>query len=311
MTALILGETGVGKELVARTLHARSERRERPLVKVNCSTLPAELIESELFGHEKGAFTDATGRQIGRFELADGATIFLDEIGDLPLGLQVKLLRVLQDGEFERLGNAKTIRVNVRVLAATNRDLAGAVRRGRFRADLYYRLAVYPIHVPPLRERQADISLLARAFLMEANRRLGRTFGEIPEYVLGALRHYDWPGNVRELQNVIERAAVISSGGVLQLPEGLELSSSSRAEPEVDLGDGAIDGPSEQELTLEQLERAHIVQILEQTRWRIEGPRGGAAMLGLNPSTLRSRMQKLGISRPIQSGRAAFPGMKP
>ena len=219
MTVLILGETGTGKELVARAVHGQSARRERPLVKVNCSALPGELIESELFGHEKGAFTGATGRQVGRFELADGGTIFLDEVGDLPLKLQAKLLRVLQEGEFERLGSGKTIKVDVRVIAATNRDLMQAVQRGRFRMDLYYRLNVYPIGLPPLRERREDIGLLAEIFLREASRRLGRLFDPISEEVLAALRRYDWPGNVRELQNVIERAAVISAGRRLKLPE--------------------------------------------------------------------------------------------
>ena len=220
MTVLVLGETGTGKELVARAVHGQSERRERPLVKVNCSALPGELIESELFGHEKGAFTGATGRQVGRFELADGGTIFLDEVGDLPLKLQAKLLRVLQEGEFERLGSGKTIKVDVRVIAATNRDLLQAVQRGRFRVDLYYRLNVYPIRLPPLREREEDIGLLAGVFLREASRRLGRLFEPISEEVLAALKRYEWPGNVRELQNVIERAAVVSIGRRLQLPEG-------------------------------------------------------------------------------------------
>ena len=220
MTVLILGETGTGKELVARAVHGQSARRERPLVKVNCSALPGELIESELFGHEKGAFTGATGRQVGRFELADGGTIFLDEVGDLPLKLQAKLLRVLQEGEFERLGSGKTIKVDVRVIAATNRNLVEGMQRGSFRPDLYYRLAVYPIGLPPLRERREDIGLLAEVFLREASRRLGRLFDPISEEVLAALRRYEWPGNIRELQNVIERAAVISIGRWFQLPEG-------------------------------------------------------------------------------------------
>jgi transcriptional regulator with GAF, ATPase, and Fis domain len=219
VTVLVLGETGTGKELVARGVHGQSLRRERPLVKVNCSALPGELIESELFGHEKGAFTGATGRQVGRFELADGGTIFLDEIGDLPLKLQAKLLRVLQEGEFERLGSGKTIKVKVRVIAATNRDLLQAVQKGRFRLDLYYRLNVYPIVLPLLRERQEDIGMLAQTFLREASRRLGRLFDPISQNVLQALKTYYWPGNVRELQNVIERAAVLSQGRLLELPE--------------------------------------------------------------------------------------------
>jgi PAS domain S-box-containing protein len=296
MTVLVLGETGTGKELVARAIHAKSLRREKPLVKVNCSALPGELIESELFGHEKGAFTGATGRQVGRFELADGGTIFLDEVGDLPLKLQAKLLRVLQEGEFERLGSGKTIKVDVRVIAATNRDLVEGMQRGSFRPDLYYRLAVYPIRLPALRERREDIGLLAAAFLREASRRLGRVFDAIPAEVLEALREYGWPGNVRELQNVIERAAVISTGHRLQLPEGWGVSLmpvSSTTVVEV----GHAVSPPGRETTLQELERNHILQILQQTGWRVEGPKGAASILGLNPSTLRSRMHKLGIRR--------------
>jgi PAS domain S-box-containing protein len=299
MAVLILGETGTGKELVARAVHARSARRERPLVKVNCSALPSELIESELFGHEKGSFTGASARQIGRFELADRGTIFLDEIGDLPLSLQAKLLRVLQEGEFERLGSSKTIRANVRVIAATNRDLSEAMREGSFRSDLYYRLAVYPIQMPPLRERKEDIGLLVQAFLEEASRRLGRSFEAIPRRVLETLERYDWPGNVRELQNVIERAVVTSTGRELQLPEGWEsISLGSYSGVKLGVNAGISDyEPSAREATLEEFERKHIVQVLEQTRWRIEGPKGAAVILGLNPSTLRSRMHKLGIVR--------------
>ena len=300
MTVLILGETGTGKELVARAVHEKSGRRDRPLVKVNCSALPGELIESELFGHEKGAFTGATGRQVGRFELADGATIFLDEVAELPLRLQAKLLRVLQEGEFERLGSGKTIKVDVRVIAATNRNLAEAIQEQRFRLDLYYRLNVYPIQLPPLRERGDDIALLAEMFVTEAARRLGRVFEPIPEDVLEALRRYEWPGNVRELQNVIERTAVTSAGAVLRLPEGWELllSPSSGAptavrETRMNSGTGGI-----RESTLEQLHRKRILEVLSQTGWRIEGPKGAAVILGLNPSTLRSRMQKLGIQKP-------------
>jgi transcriptional regulator with GAF, ATPase, and Fis domain len=266
------------------------------LVKVNCSALPGELIESELFGHEKGAFTGATGRQVGRFELADGGTIFLDEVGDLPLKLQAKLLRVLQEGEFERLGSGKTIKVDVRVIAATNRDLMQAVQRGRFRMDLYYRLNVYPIGLPPLRERREDIGLLAEIFLREASRRLGRLFDPISGEVLTALRGYDWPGNVRELQNVIERAAVISTGRRLKLPEEWAVSFEALSRTEAAEASRAIEARP-REATLEELERSHILQVLQQTRWRVEGPKGAAAVLGLNPSTLRSRMHKLGIRR--------------
>jgi formate hydrogenlyase transcriptional activator len=296
MTVLVLGETGTGKELVARAVHGQSGRRERPLVKVNCSALPGELIENELFGHEKGAFTGATGRQVGRFELAVGGAIFLDEVGDLQLKLQAKLLRVLQEGEFERLGSGKTIKVNVRVIAATNRDLWQAVQRGRFRADLYYRLAVYPIRLPPLRERREDIGLLAEVFLREAGRRLGRIFEPISEEVLEALRRYEWPGNVRELQNVIERAAVVSAGRSLQLPEQWAVPFGPISTTEAAEASRVINSPS-REATLEQHERSHILQILHQTAWRVEGPKGAAMILGLNPSTLRSRMQKLGIRR--------------
>jgi len=296
MTVLVLGETGTGKELVARAVHERSMRRERPLVKVNCSALPGELIESELFGHEKGAFTGATGRQFGRFELADGGTIFLDEVGDLPLKLQAKLLRVLQEGEFERLGSGKTIKVDVRVIAATNRDLLQAVQRGRFRVDLYYRLNVYPIGLPPLRERREDIGLLAEVFLREASRRLGRLFDPISEEVLETLGRYEWPGNIRELQNVIERAAVVSVGRRFQLPEGWAVSLEPLSNAETAEVRRAIES-APREATLEELERGHILQVLQQTRWRVEGPKGAAAVLGLNPSTLRSRMHKLGIRR--------------
>jgi transcriptional regulator with GAF, ATPase, and Fis domain len=305
MTVLVLGETGTGKELVARAIHAKSLRREKPLVKVNCSALPGELIESELFGHEKGAFTGATGRQVGRFELADGGTIFLDEVGDLPLKLQAKLLRVLQEGEFERLGSGKTIKVDVRVIAATNRDLVEGMQRGSFRPDLYYRLAVYPIRLPALRERREDIGLLAAAFLREASRRLGRVFDAIPAEVLEALREYGWPGNVRELQNVIERAAVISTGHRLQLPEGWaspDVWKSAPTTPVLAMGCAPENSHSPSpESSLDEVGRNYILQILQQTGWRVEGPRGAARILGLNPSTLRSRMLKLGIQRPSRS----------
>src|SRR5262245_4019894 len=307
MTVLIVGETGTGKELVARAVHGQSGRRERPLVKVNCLALPGELIESELFGHEKGAFTGATGRQVGRFELADGGTIFLDEVGDLPLKLQAKLLRVLQEGEFERLGSGKTIKVDVRVIAATNRNLMQAVQRGRFRMDLYYRLNVYPIGLPPLRERREDIGFLAEVFLGEASRRLGRLFDPISEEVLAALERYEWPGNIRELQNVIERAAVISNGRWFQLPEGWASSeiwkpaTTSSAPP---IGGAELhknDNRPSRENSLDEVGRNYILQILQQTGWRVEGPKGAATILGLNPSTLRSRMLKLGVRRPSRS----------
>ena len=294
-TVLILGETGTGKELVARAIYTGSARNQRPLIKVNCSALPAELMEAELFGHERGAFTGALAKRIGRFELADGGTIFLDEIGDLPLSLQAKLLRVLQEGEFERLGSSKTMRGNVRVIAATNRDLSEAIRKGEFRADLYYRLAVYPISIPPLRERKEDIELLAVSFLKEASRRLGRSFEGMPRRVLKALEHYDWPGNIRELQNVIERAAVTCTGQVFQLPE--EWHEAVRRKENF-AQNGLLDSISDPVgFTLDGLERAHIIHILNRTHWRIEGPKGAAVMLGLRPSTLRSRMRKFAISR--------------
>jgi transcriptional regulator with GAF, ATPase, and Fis domain len=295
-TVLILGETGTGKELLARAIHARSKRSDRPLLKVNCAALPASLIESELFGHEKGAFTGAATKRVGRFELADGATIFLDEIGELPLELQAKLLRVLQEGEFERLGSSKTIKTDVRLIAATNRDLRRAIEERKFREDLYYRLNVYPITLPPLRARKEDIASLALDFLTESSRRLGKSLSGLPQRVLDALQQYDWPGNVRELQNVIERAALVSTGRVLRLPE--------RWAPPCfqDSADDATSGSSENgsefhRLTLEELERDHVLRILKQTHWRIEGPAGAAAILGIHPSTLRSRMHKLGIRR--------------
>jgi transcriptional regulator with GAF, ATPase, and Fis domain len=294
-TVLLLGETGTGKELLARAIHAWSKRNERSLVKVNCAALPASLIESELFGHERGAFTGAGARRVGRFELADGATIFLDEIGDLPLDLQVKLLRVLQEGEFERLGSSKTIKVDVRVIAATNRDLQRAVQEGKFRKDLYYRLDVYPIKLPPLRERKEDIGPLAVDFLHECALRLGKSFSGLPQTVLESLQRYDWPGNVRELQNVIERAALVSVEPKFRLPEnwdsppyeGAENGSASLLEREANW----------RGVTLKELTRSHMLRVLNQTKWRIEGSGGAATILGLHPSTLRSRMNKLGIRR--------------
>jgi PAS domain S-box-containing protein len=305
-TVLITGETGTGKELIAHAIYTSSRRRELPLVKVNCAALPAELMESELFGHEKGAFTGALAKRTGRFELADGGTIFLDEIGDLAPALQVKLLRVLQEGEFERVGSSKTIHVNVRVIAATNRNLAEAVRQETFRSDLYYRLAVYPIQMPPLRERKEDISLMAEAFLQEMSRRLGRSFEAIPRRVIEALERYEWPGNVRELQNVIERAAVTSTGSTLDLPEQWEFDKivARESSPMPDLADQSSAAvlpranPSVPDgMTLAEFERAQILRVLDQTHWRVEGSTGAAASLGLHPNTLRSRMRKLGITR--------------
>jgi PAS domain S-box-containing protein len=306
-TVLITGETGTGKELIARAIYTRSRRRSRPFVKVNCAALPAELMESELFGHEKGAFTGAATQRIGRFELADGGTIFLDEIGELVPVLQIKLLRVLQEGEFERVGSSKTIRVNVRVIAATNRDLSEAMCREAFRTDLYYRLAVYTIQMPPLRERKEDIPPMADAFLRETSRRLGKSFYAIPGSVLEAFQCYEWPGNVRELQNLIERAAVTSTGSKLVLPEewnfnataAPDLPSMLRLAEEDDDSRASLqeEGSSSTGLTLAEFERAQIVRVLDEVHWRIEGPTGAAAILGLHPNTLRSRMRKLRIQR--------------
>jgi transcriptional regulator with GAF, ATPase, and Fis domain len=290
---LITGETGTGKELLARAIHERSDRQGRPLVRVNCAALPASLIESELFGHEKGAFTGAAMRRAGRFEVADRGTLFLDEIGELPLELQAKLLRVVQEGEFERLGSSKTVAADVRLIAATNRDLARAVEEGRFRSDLFYRLNVFPIHMPPLRDRPEDVPSLSAHFLDDIARRLGRQFQAIGAATLVALQRYHWPGNVRELQNVLERAALLSAGPVLTLADGWDVTGASRtADADAAVGQLTSDGGAP---TLEALERAYIVQVLERTRWRIEGPRGAAVILGLHPSTLRSRLTKLGI----------------
>jgi len=284
-TVLILGETGTGKELIARAIHSRSARKDRPLVKVSCASLPANLIESELFGHERGAFTSAQTRQIGRFELADGATIFLDEIGELPLELQSRLLRVLQDGEFERLGNSHTIKADTRIIAATNRDLEEEVHRGNFRKDLWYRLDVFPITLPPLRERTDDIPLLVNFMIQKFTRKLGRQIQAIPSNVMKTLQTYGWPGNVRELENVIERAVINTRGSTLQLAEKLATSQVEEL-------------AKNQWVGLEQIERDYIFRVLEETRWKIEGRDGASRILDLNPSTLRGRMRKLGIQRP-------------
>jgi Nif-specific regulatory protein len=282
-TVLIQGETGTGKELIARAIHRRSRYRERPLVKVNCATLPAGLVESELFGHEKGAFTGAVARKIGRFELADGGTIFLDEIGELPLELQSKLLRVLQEGEFERVGGSHTIMVNVRVIAATNRDLATAVQTGSFRADLFYRLNVFPLTLPPLRERKKDIPLLVECFLGGMAQKLGKPLRCLSEESMARVMRYAWPGNVREVQNVIERAAILACGPIVEIDEALE----QRLPPK----DHPLPARS-----LQDVERAHILRVLAETNGIIEGPRGAARILGLHPNTLRFRLQKLGIT---------------
>jgi chemotaxis protein methyltransferase CheR len=277
---LILGETGTGKELVARAVHGLSLRKDRPLVKVNCAALPSNLIESELFGHEKGAFTGAHSRQLGRFEVASGATLFLDEIGELPMELQPKLLRVVQDGEFERLGSSHTIRTDVRIIAATNRNLEEEVRKNRFREDLWYRLHIFPITVPPLRDRRDDIPLLTDFFVRKIARRMGKSIEIIPTKVMDTLQHYHWPGNIRELENVLERAVINSSGPKLHLMDELKKPYSGS-------------GPK----TMEAVEREHILRILEQSGWKVGGKNSAAEILGMNRSTLRARMRKLGIHR--------------
>jgi len=282
-TVLIAGETGTGKELIARALHNRSPRKSSALIKVNCAALPATLIESELFGHEKGAFTGAYSRKIGRFELADGGTIFLDEIGDLPLELQAKLLRVLQEGEFDRVGGTHTLQVNVRVIAATNHDLAKAIQEERFRSDLYYRLNIFPIHLPALRERREDIPLLAKHFVMKYGAKLGKKIETISPKTVNALQAYPWPGNVRELENVIERAVIISPGHQLELGDWI---------PRVHTTPNG-----KRVLTIAELERNHILEMLELTGWRVSGAMGAARLLGLKPTTLEARMKKLGIVR--------------
>ncbi len=283
-TVLILGETGTGKELLARAIHNLSARRERTFVKMNCAAIPTGLLESELFGHERGAFTGAIAQKVGRFELADGGTLFLDEVGDIPLELQSKLLRVLQEQEFERLGSTKTIRVNVRLVAATNRDLAQMVSTKQFRSDLYYRLNVFPITVPPLRDRREDIPMLVRYFAQTFARRMNKRVETIPAQTMDALTRYAWPGNVRELENLIERAVILSEGPELHVP--LPELARAPAPPTEGLG------------TLEAAERDHIVRALRETNWVIGGPNGAAAKLGMKRTTLQSRMQKLGISRP-------------
>ncbi len=281
-TVLITGETGTGKELVARAIHNASSRKDRAFIKVNCGALAPSLIESELFGHEKGAFTGAGARKLGRFELANGGTIFLDEIGDLPLELQVKLLRVIQENEFERLGGTKTIKTDVRIIAATNRNLKTEVENGNFREDLWYRLNVYPITVPPLRQRKEDIPLLVEHFVNAYAKKFGKTITSVSPRTLQTFQNHLWPGNVRELANAIERAVIHAKGNVLHSIDRLE---------------GVAEEPPYAAKTLEEVEREYIVRTLENTGWRIEGPHGAANILGLNPSTLRTRMVKLGIQR--------------
>ncbi len=292
-TVLLTGETGTGKGIFARFLHRQSDRRDRSFVNVNCASLPANLIESELFGRERGAFTSSTARQIGRFELADKGTIFLDEIGEIPLELQAKLLKVIEEGEFERLGSPHPIKVDVRIIASTNRNLQEEIKKGRFRQDLYFRLNIFPILIPPLRERHGDIPLLVKAYVAKFSKSHGKNLKRIPTKIMESLKSYSWPGNVRELINVIERAVIVSEGSELQLAEKID--------------ERPVDSNREQETpfrksretkALAEAERDHILKVLQQTGWRIEGPRGAAQILDLHPNTLRARMKKLGIKRP-------------
>jgi formate hydrogenlyase transcriptional activator len=300
-TVLILGETGTGKELIARAIHNLSARRERTFVKINCAAIPSGLLESELFGHERGAFTGAISQKVGRFELADHGTLFLDEVGDIPLDLQPKLLRVLQEQEFERLGSNRTQHVDVRVVAATNGDLAKLVAERAFRSDLYYRLNVFPIHIPALRERREDIPLLVRYFVQKFSRRSNKAVGYIPADVMDALVNYSWPGNIRELENLIERAVLLSPGKELRVPLA-ELKASPSVPGSHSGLTAALDGSASSTspiATLEEAERQHILRALRQTEWRVAGPRGAAALLGMKRTTLQARMRKLGIRRPI------------
>jgi formate hydrogenlyase transcriptional activator len=285
-TVLVQGETGTGKELIARAIHNISSRCGRSFVKLNCAAIPFDLLESELFGHEKGAFTGAIAQRVGRFELADQGTLFLDEVGDIPLALQPKLLRVLQEQEFERLGSTRTRQVDVRLVAATNRDLTEMMKRGDFRSDLYYRLNVFPVRVPPLRERREDIPLLVHYFMEKYARRMGKRIETVPTATMQMLVDWPWPGNVRELQNMIERGVILSRGFVLEIP----LAELAQSALPVSDGSGAS--------TLEAFEREHILDALRDTGWVIGGPTGAAARLGLNRSTLNARMRKLEISRP-------------
>ena len=288
-TVLLLGETGTGKELIARAIHSHSPRTDRPFVKLNCAAIPTGLLESELFGHERGSFTGAIAQKIGRLELAHQGSLFLDEIGDIPLELQPKLLRILQEREFERLGSTRTQKVDVRIVAATHRDLEGMIVEKQFRSDLYYRVNVFPIHVPPLRKRPDDIPLLVQHFVQHATRKMRKEIDTIPSETMDALIRYRWPGNIRELENVIERAVILSPGPVLRL--------SSR-----DLKSRITAGQTtDRHQTLEEVERNHILKTLKETRWVLSGTGGAAARLGLNRSTLYFRMKKLGIARSVDS----------
>jgi formate hydrogenlyase transcriptional activator len=288
-TVLLLGETGTGKELIARAIHNCSRRKDQNFVKLNCAAIPSGLLESELFGHERGAFTGAITQKVGRIELADQGSLFLDEIGDIPLELQPKLLRVLQEREFERLGSTRTRRVDIRVVAATHRDLEGMILEKEFRSDLYYRLNVVPIFLPPLRKRPEDIPLLVQHFAQHFARKVGKNIEMIPSNTIDDLRNYPWPGNIRELENVIERAVILSSGPVLRISNH-------------DLSTRIVSrGDAGRSKTLEEVERSHILTTLKETRWILSGPRGAAARLGLNRSTLYFRMKKLGIARSLDA----------
>ena len=309
-TVLITGETGTGKELIARAIHSASPRRDKPLIKLNCAALPAGLVESELFGHEKGAFSGAIGRRVGRFELANGGTIFLDEVGEVPLDVQVKLLRVLQEREFERVGGSNPIKVDVRVIAATNRDLVKSIREGKFREDLYYRLNVFPIPLPLLRDRVGDVPLLVNFLVGRFAARVGLRIDSVGKATMERLSHYSWPGNVRELENVLERAVILSNGPTLEIdPEVLASATAARAAnaapPTPSASESEESAAAGARPPLESLEantRNHILTALDRSGWVIDGARGAAKILGLPPNTLRSRMKKLGIARAAHEG---------
>lgn len=287
-TVLIMGETGTGKELIARAIYNHSKRKSKTFVKINCASIPATLIESELFGHEKGAFTGALAKKIGRFELAHQGTLFLDEIGELPAELQPKLLRVLQEGEFERIGSNTTIRADVRIIAATNRNLLEEVQHGRFRSDLFYRLNVFPVHMPALRDRKTDIPDLVRYFINKTSQKLNKEIHTVPQLAIKKLYEYDWPGNIRELENIVERAVILSTKGTFEVGDWMFQSEKVKNDTGIK--------------TLEEVEKEHIERVLQHTGWRIRGDNGASNILGLKPTTLESRMQKLGIKTSRQSG---------
>jgi formate hydrogenlyase transcriptional activator len=300
-TVLIEGETGTGKELIAHAIHNASQRFGRPLLKLNCAAIPLDLLESELFGHEKGAFTGAIAQKIGRFEMADKGTLFLDEVGDIPPALQPKLLRVLQEQEFERLGSGRTHKVDVRLVAATNRDLSKMVARGQFRSDLYYRLNVFPILLPSLRERREDIPALVTHFVKLFSRRMGKQVDSIPPEIMAAFRWYSWPGNIRELQNLVERAVILSRDGVLPNPL--------HKKTELLIPNLHHTRTFQSSMTLEDSDRTLILETLEQAGWIVGGPRGAAAKLGLKRTTLLAKMRRMGISRPIPEEGTSVPGV--